>query len=931
MQQPAVFSHQGSGVAPSDFATLLQLNRRISSLEARDFNHPSGTKADTFLDMWSQNTLPDNGAILRGTIVRAIPFLHAYVVHTGNRQPALTCTAANFASFLPIGVRNGQTFPAGSSVLVWKSPSSYLGYIIAVLPEPALYLPDYIQQGSRSSIRKSPGYQAMVNALENGLGMRPQTSGRAIDGRQGEYSLLTETGSGLLLDPFQAYLRINELCGLWLNYFGNAARLAGADLDILSFVRHQQDMLDEGELSGFTGHIIYPHEAAGRYAANAEGFTTYNTDLVQLDADFSGAETESRYLDQEPIYRIQEYTGYLGHGYKRFVVKPGKTTGVRRLSEAESTDDLGLFEESLALDGMYGIRSAKGILLSKHPLIAVPKRKRRAADPLGDTANTAEEPRYAFSGTQQGQVQHFAREWKADDVQFNNLQWVASALDRETHFFNWKSVFPFAYHEKDFDLPQEGDTQPLDRVQYALGSYTESFVDTQPVEIDVDDRYFRTLIYKLASMFHMTDDGSIIIADGYGSRIALTGGQLQLDSAGDILLRSASRVVTMAKDVILRAESNVDVSAANKDVRIKAERNLQVLAGNSGTGGILLESKGTGAGHNYLNRVGDEVAGSGITFLAKSGGINLLAQDLYLRSGVEIERANGAGSITLDSARGAGDIFYAGRSHTMFATSGLAIWHGVSPGNATSTKPSALTYFSADNSLLPGAAIVDKGISITGGGLWASGSIVSGDNIQCTGQMGCRNGSLGLGDTSRTQLASLLATNISDVKSAVQTNLSAGSSVVTSFTEFRYSEGRIGHSELLENQVGFSYRDTSGRDESTGTYGYSPTGFKLLETHWQKLTRSGAVSGERPLWNEPAVMYQGKEQLPWPGAANWSNQDNPTMLAHKSSDPANPNGYSLFDASSGKAKDRTTSKEQYESPVSGGWQEAYICSEHYTL
>ena len=70
------------------------------------------------------------------------------------------------------------------------------------------------------------------------------------------------------------------------------------------------------------------------------------------------------------------------------------------------------------------------------------------------------------------------------------------------------------------------------------------------------------------------------------------------------MLMSGSRVVTLAKEAIIRAKGSVDISSNENDVRIKAEKNMQLLAGNSGSGGMLLESKGQGSIQGYGGLIG---------------------------------------------------------------------------------------------------------------------------------------------------------------------------------------------------------------------------------------------------------------------------------------------------------------------------------------
>jgi hypothetical protein len=918
---PSANSRVGSGIAASDFSTLLQLSSRLNRVESRSID-PSMPVSDPQLDRWLSVRKPyDAGRTVRGTIVLALPYLHCYLVNTGDREPPVLATAGSLSSMSPIGVRSGTTLPVGASVLLWQGDGSQLGYILCVIPEPALYLPAYIQPGSRAEVRKNAAYRSILTASQLGLGIPPQTSGRPIDGRQGEYSLLAETGVGLFIDSFQSFLRVNELCGIWFNYFDNYTKLSGADLDIFSFAQHRQDRADEGELSQFTGHLYYPYEAVGSLTFGINPLQENEAQKVQLDEYFSGAAVEPVRDSQQPVYRVQDYSGYLGHGVRRYVAKPGRPSdNLRAFSTAESYPDTGLFQEVIALDGSYGLRSAKGIIFAKQPVIPVPMRKRDTGDPQGDSAagQPGNDYRYAFNGIQDGQVVHHAHEWKASPAaQFDPLKRVGGDLDWASHFFHWKAVFPFAYHEQDFYLA-ETSPEPQLKTEYLTGNYQQSYVESGPVPVEVDERYGRTLLYKLASHLQLTDDGGIVLSDGYGSRILMTGGQVRIESAGDVILTSAARVVSMARDVILRAQDNIDLSAATKDVRIKAENNLQMLGGNSGQGGILLESKGQGTAQLYEQRVGNEVTGSGITLLAKGSSVNAVGTNVYLRSGVNTRSLSG-GEIVIDAGAGAGGIQYRANSHVMTTRSGVSLLH-VNDEDV----PVELHYFSANSSELPGNVSVAGGMSVRSQGISVAGSIVASGAIQTGGNLACRNGILGVGDTSRSNIQSGIDSSVTAYeqnKSQAVEDFQLG---LTSFRERYYGPTRPGSEELLLSAIGFSFRDNLNQP-----YGYDEGGFKFLETRWQQLARIGAGATRTP-WREPSVLYQGQQQQPWPGIRNWEDPELQAFLAYAGS-AADPNSFDFIDPALGLVRTREERQNKMERPELADWIADLTCSTGFTL
>ena len=91
-----------------------------------------------------------------------------------------------------------------------------------------------------------------------------------------------------------------------------------------------------------------------------------------MDREFPFAIEDLEDFSTVPVYRMTDYTGYLGQGFNRTLVRPAKTSGVRKMTDAENDKDIGLFQELLALDGGYSIKSAKQILFAKYPLIDGP-------------------------------------------------------------------------------------------------------------------------------------------------------------------------------------------------------------------------------------------------------------------------------------------------------------------------------------------------------------------------------------------------------------------------------------------------------------------------------------------------------------------------------------------------------------------------------
>ena len=922
--KPAVFDASNAGV-PDSNAVLLDTFIRAQANYTAEQQRETGTQvSDINLTAVDQQSSFEKDLPLRiGRVLLAIPYIHCYKVQIDGRTPSVTATSVMQSCTSPVGVTSGDVIPAGSSVIVWQPRGARLAYIIGVLPRPTmsdnLDLPDHIQQGGNSGPKKVPEIANIPNAASDAMGWVPQVSGRPMDGTTGEFSRFSKTGIGILIDSFQAFLRVNESCGLWLNYFDNYTKLSGLTLELQSYCEQLFQAYDEGENFSLTGSCVYPWEASGMYAAEESFVKTNDPSDTQLDRNSPFAERDLVSFSQTPVFRLTDYKGYIGQGFNRTLMKPASDSGSRKLTDEDN--DVGLFNEFLALDGSYGIRSAKSISFVKYPCIPNPRRIRKLEDAKGD--DLTEENDYKFSGKFGEGDDHIVKDFDSSEVSDNApLLRAAGVLDMMAHHYNWKVTHAFAYHKKDYRYPEENDSGYLNSVKYFRGKYEESYVELEDasVKIKIDDRYEEVEYFNTASFFQLTDDGGLIIGDGYGSQITMTGGQIRLEAGGDVMLMSGSRVVTLAKDVVVRAKDNVDISATDNDVRVKAERNLQMLGGNNRLGGVLIESKGTGAGQMYGQNPETGVFASGITLLSRGGGISTVGKSLYLRSGVEDGQAEDTfGGITIDCANGNGTFTNYASTHNFFSDQGLYIFHGpIGQDQSDVDKATAFTPFS---SVINGPLTLNGNVSICdegrGANLGLAGSVYAGGSVYALKSVYCKQGiaknnfSGGLEDDIWSKFeAEVLEFLIEPCKQITFVRSQGTKTFTPIFTEGIWTTFQIGNTSLLEDEIGFSFRDTS--EFGNTTYGYTDGKFSLLETRWQQLDRLGLIEGggSSDSWTENSVTYQGNETYPWPGKINWT--DDETLLAYEE--------LLLIDVATGAAKSREDEKQSYEEPKWKDWK-----------
>jgi hypothetical protein len=329
----------------------------------------------------------------------------------------------------------------------------------------------------------------------------------------------------------------------------------------------------------------------------------------------------------------------------------------------------------------------------------------------------------------------------------------------------------------------------------------------------------------------------------------------------------------MSGETVVRSRGSVDVSSAAGDVRVKAERNLQILAGNSGSGGVLIESKAAAPGHAYADRFGEDVVSSGVVLRAPRSEVAALGGDVYLRTG---GGDAAAGAITLDADQGRAPLVLNARAVEAFAPGGVFVFH-TEGGEASGVR--AAHYFGPDAAVVGSPLLVGGALSLAGG-LTADGSVAVTGSVVAGGAVA--GGSGGLVAPVDPAFASDLRRQTSDQAGQAAALASSGSEAYGRGVVDRYyaPEGAIGSDAVLA-AVGFSFRDPPGEPVQ-----YRTANLRLPEPRWAQLVRLGAATGGRP-WEEPAVACQGVDTYPWPGRKKWA--EDPSVLrlrALKLVDPA---------------------------------------------
>jgi hypothetical protein len=829
-----------------------------------------------------------------GFIRVAIPYNNWYSVQMEAGQGFQYCCQLSSTGLQPAGVRCMSTLPVGARVLVLKMAGMSFGVILGVVPSLSAavnsnFLPDKINYGSGVGFMVDGAYSAFIKYLSNKGFVQDFSCGRPLDGTgSGEFGYMSETGIGLFMDSFQAYLRVNETCGLFLNYFDSYMRLAGWNMDWQTVSHERQIRDDEGEIADYEGMAVYPWESVGSLDPKT-GMLTMNTNDQGIQYQGLTSKLEPTYPDTQPFYRCQRYGGYLGQGGRRALIVPGRTGGVQRYQDVPKTTlDRGLFDESVGLDGSYLLRSAHSISFTKRVNIPVPKRIRLPEDQRNDSDNTQNyKASGQFGSGPPHQVGNLPVQQAPDPAP---LFGAATTNDFRAYNGNWKALHPFAYHTGDFNLPQESDSGWSNQAKLDFsrltGTNAASSLPLPPAkQLNVDSRYGQTDFFQSESYIHQLPDGGVVFGDGYGSEISMTGGNIYMSCPGSIYMMPGRNLVAWAgDDLIARARNSIDITATNKDVRIKAQANMQMQAV-----GVLVESTGSGPTQGFDGKIGENVQSSGILLKSKAAPLSVWTAGVYISTGVGDVAS---GNIILDAGQGAADVQINARDFDRFITNVSRDIFG-SNGNIQQVN------------LYSGiAAIICTPLTINGTTAVLSGGMLVSGNVDVTGEVStpAPDGRMGvLEGRSLSEVTNDLSKDNQSAQSVVQD----GQKSWGYFSQAYYQTGEQGDKALVP-QIGFSYRDDGIQ--------YGTQSFMLVESRWQRMVRAGDATGGSP-WNEKGITYQNNQLYPFPGLIGFGTSSQ-AMLSPAASTLTGPNGVAV---------DRTASQSNpYTSnsglPATGSWQ-----------
>ena len=304
----------------------------------------------------------------------------------------------------------------------------------------------------------------------------------------------------------------------------------------------------------------------------------------------SGYKKPSETKDKEPRPRTRWWKGFLGNLFSWFAVRP---------RYSKDSEDTGLASIHVSQAGNVMARAAGGISLERYDEIPVPHRLKEEWDPEGDReVDVKHKPMFHFDLSSDP---HAVGLLKSSQMAWEQK----SAYQR---FDELKKDFK-VQQESEVKRPETGDEDPFGSQEANLSEYQG----------------------RKAGVF-IGPDGSVIIRDAWGSEIVMEGGNVTINTPGNVITTANRNVVSIAgQTVAVRGAKGADVTADDGHVHIQSKKVVEIAGGSDkSSGGVLIESLGEGPAVSAPEEAGDAALVSGVVIKSEKGGVSLSGKYTYV-------------------------------------------------------------------------------------------------------------------------------------------------------------------------------------------------------------------------------------------------------------------------------------------------------------
>jgi hypothetical protein len=394
---------------------------------------------------------------------------------------------------------------------------------------------------------------------------------RANDILPGESMMENESHAGMLVSMYQSEITAGDSF-VRVDRMDDAIRERSTNFTHWSNEHAVSEFNDGGHISAEGRYYSYQGELLG-----TEGHKGPHYHLP--------SETENR----EPRPRIRFWKSFLGNLLSYFVVRARRT---------KSDFDTTLASMHVSQAGNVIIKAGGGVSLERYERIPTPKRLKHAWDPQGDReVPCPHEPFKPFiveNPHDRGLAEASKQAWEV-----------------KTHYQRWdelKKDFK-VQNEDEVKLPQDDDEDPKHSNEIRYTKYR--------------DRH--------AGLF-IGDDGSIIIRDTWGSEIVMLGGNILINSPGNVITTTNKDIVSIARGTVaMRGTESAELTSEEKHVRIHAKQLVEIAGGiDSETGGVLIESVAKGSIVKAPEEAGEKARIAGVVVRSENAGCSISGNNTYV-------------------------------------------------------------------------------------------------------------------------------------------------------------------------------------------------------------------------------------------------------------------------------------------------------------
>lgn len=486
-------------------------------------------------------------------------------IYPVNYTVAISACGANAGTTMGVVVGNilsnllglsFKTFPSiGQKVLVLKNTSLNPGFdfVLGSLPDTASTA-DFMTSTNHIGMDSTAAYAGTKDqnkAASILSGVNANNGTYPIDMIDGEGSISMAGGPGIDFLTNLVRLKSTDLAKIECYVLDDFIRILSQNFEQISAFGDYKIINNNGALDVIWSGSCYEYESTGESQPNIPRVDGVKGNVIPT----YGADDEQFYADGR--WRFQNYIGKLGGFIHTFITDPERMLK----GTNETSNSTGRCSLHCNNDGSFLLQSIGDIVLEKVVRIPVPLWECRPEE-LAETITKVDA--YEQWVPNSGNDSLYETSYKFKDYG----RWLA----------NYYAVAAFQGLQDSVSINSENDT-PAPSV--TLGDETAAKSKYKALE-----NAFGIYLTRYATI-RIFRDGSILLLDGYGSSVHLSGRDVSISATRDLLLNAAGNVNITGSDINMISKDAIDITGTQRGVMIKGHQWVNIK---SDIGSVSLES-----------------------------------------------------------------------------------------------------------------------------------------------------------------------------------------------------------------------------------------------------------------------------------------------------------------------------------------------------